>query len=195
MDRSLIKNQAKEALKGKWIMYFVILAIVGVISGFTAGILAPVLAFGVYLITLDILNGVDIDANRFGDTFKDINHLLKLIGVAFLSAIIIAVGYFLFIIPGIILSYMLAQASYIMMENPEIGVIDAMKRSSEMMKGYKLDLFIFKLSYIGHFLLVMITFGIYAIYFTPLYTVAHVNYYKHLKDVRELDVIDAEVVS
>ena len=89
---------------------------------------------------------------------------------------------------------MLSQASFIMMDNPEIGVFDALKRSKAMMKGYKMDLFVFYLSYIGHMLLTIITFGIYSIYFTPLLTVATINYYKHLKVATDNDIIDVEVI-
>ena len=44
MDRKEIKAEAKAALKGQWFMLFVFLVVVGVISSFTAGILAPILA-------------------------------------------------------------------------------------------------------------------------------------------------------
>lgn len=195
MNRKTIKSEAKEALKGQWFMFFVFLVVVGVISSFTAGILAPILAFGTYLVALDLLSTRQLNANRYGEIFKDLNHLLKLIGVSILSAIIIAVGLALFIIPGIIFSLMLSQALYIMMDNPEIGVFDALKRSKAMMKGYKMDLFVFHLSFIGHMLLVVITLGIYSIYLTPLLTVAEVNYYKHLKLVQDNDIIDVEVIS
>lgn len=194
MDRKEIKAEAKAALKGQWFMLFVFLVVVGVISSFTAGILAPILAFGTYLVVLDLLSGKELNANRYGEIFKDLNHLLKLIGVTLLSAIIVAVGFVLFIIPGIIFSMMLSQASFIMMDNPEIGVFDALKRSKAMMKGYKMDLFVFYLSYIGHMLLTIITFGIYSIYFTPLLTVATINYYKHLKVATDNDIIDVEVI-
>ena len=194
MDRKEIKAEAKAALKGQWFMLFVFLVVVGVISSFTAGILAPILAFGTYLVVHDLLSGKELNANRYGEIFKDLNHLLKLIGVTLLSAIIVAVGFVLFIIPGIIFSMMLCQASFIMMDNPEIGVFDALKRSKAMMKGYKMDLFVFYLSYIGHMLLTIITFGIYSIYFTPLLTVATINYYKHLKVATDNDIIDVEVI-
>ncbi len=194
MDRKLIKEQAKAAIKGKWLFYFVILALVGFLSSLVAGIIAPVLAFGVYLITLDLLKGGDINANRFGETIKDINHALKLIAVAFLSALVIFLGFVLFIIPGIIFAYMFSQASFIMMDNPEIDIMEAMRRSKAMMKGYKFDLFIFQLSFIGHVLLLMLTIGIYGIYFTPLYTTAQINYYVHLKELQDLNVVDVEVI-
>lgn len=195
MDRTLIKNEVKAALKGKWIYLFVILAVMGAVSSPFAGLLFPVLMFGFYVISLDVLNGQEIDVNKFIEPFKDLNQALKLIAVSLLVGLLVGIGFALFLVPGIILMMMWSQASFIMMENPELGVLDAMKKSSEMMKGYKMDLFIFHLSYIGHYLLVMITFGLWLIYFMPLIEVAKVNYYKHLKKARAQDVIEVEVIN
>lgn len=195
MDRTLIKNEVKAALKGKWIYLFVILAVMGAVSSPLAGLLFPVLMFGFYVISLDVLNGQEIDVNKFIEPFKDLNQALKLIAVSLLVGLLVGIGFALFLVPGIILMMMWSQASFIMMENPELGVLDAMKKSSEMMKGYKMDLFMFHLSYIGHYLLVMITFGLWLIYFMPLIEVAKVNYYKHLKKARAQDVIEVEVIN
>lgn len=195
MDRTLIKNEVKAALKGKWIYLFVILAVMGAVSSVLAGLLFPVLMFGFYVISLDVLNGQEIDVNKFIEPFKDLNQALKLIAVSLLVGLLVGIGFALFLVPGIILMMMWSQASFIMMENPELGVLDAMKKSSEMMKGYKMDLFMFHLSYIGHYLLVMITFGLWLIYFMPLIEVAKVNYYKHLKKARAQDVIEVEVIN
>ncbi len=195
MDRKLIKSEAKEALKDKWFMFFIILLIVGGISGISAGILGPILAFGTYLVILDLLDGKEVNANRYGEIFKDLNHLLKLVGVGLLTSIIVSVGLVLFVIPGIIFSLMLSQASYIMIENPQLSVVEALKRSKAMMHGYKMDYLVFNLSFLGHALLVSLTFGIYGIYYAPLITVAQANYYRHLKQVADPNVIEAEVVS
>lgn len=195
MDRTLIKNEVKAALKGKWIYLFVILAVMGAVSSVLAGLLFPVLMFGFYVISLDVLNGQEIDVNKFIEPFKNLNQALKLIAVSLLVGLLVGIGFALFLVPGIILMMMWSQASFIMMENPELSVLDAMKKSSEMMKGYKMDLFMFHLSYIGHYLLVMITFGLWLIYFMPLIEVAKVNYYKHLKKARAQDVIEVEVIN
>lgn len=194
MDRKTIKNEVKEALKGKWGMLFIFLLIVGAISGISAGILGPILGLGTYFVILDILNGKEANANRYGEIFKDLNHLIKLVGVGLLVSIFVAVGSVLFVIPGVIAALMFSQASFIMRDNPEIGIIDALKKSMEMMKGYKINLLVFYLSYLGHALLVVLSFGIYGIYFLPLFSVAQVNYYKHLKAVHDPNFIEAEIV-
>jgi len=73
------------------------------------------------------------------DEHKHIGYktLLKALEVIVLSRIIISLGYICFIIPGIILSYIYSQSYYILCENPDIGVIECLTKSREMMTKEK----------------------------------------------------------
>ncbi|HOA11345.1 MAG: hypothetical protein BWX57_00624 [Tenericutes bacterium ADurb.Bin024] len=202
MVRKEIKQQAKDLIKnGKWFLLFVVLLIVSAVSSLTAGILMPVALFGLHLAIVGMFAGQEFDFNHFGTPFNDFNHALKVIAVYFLTMLIVMVGTMLFIIPGIIFYMMYVQAYRIMIEKPEIGIMDALRESKEMMNGYKMDYFVFQLSFIGHFLLIMITFGLWVIYLMPYFVVADTNYYLHLKQVRneakvvaEAAPVEAEVV-
>lgn len=194
MDRKIIKEEAKKALVGKRLMLLVVMIIVGIIGGglMTIGIgilIAPLLAVGLFYIVKDILFGKEIDAERFIEPFKDLNHAIRVIVVNVLVILIIVVGTFLLIIPGIIFSLMLTPALFIIAEDKEIGIMDTLKKSKEMMKGYKMDLFIFNLSFIGHYILTVITFGIYGFYFFPYLETAVINYYLHLtkQNIKEIN--------
>ena len=59
---------------------------------------------------------------------------------------------------------------------------DTLKKSREMMKGYKWDYFVFGLSFIGWILLVPVTLGLIAIWLVPYMVVAEAIYYDRLKD-------------
>ncbi len=83
----------------------------------------------------------------------------------------------LFIIPGIIKAYAYMMAPYIMAENPDISPTQALDESQEMMKGYKMDLLILQLSFIGWILLVLVTFGIAAIWVGPYMEAARAEFY------------------
>lgn len=192
MDRVTIKKEAKAAIKNSWLMLFVVVIIIAAISTFTLGLAAPVLAAGLYYISLDLLRGKDIDANHFMKPFRNLNHVLKLIATSLLVSLIVALGTFLFVIPGIIFSLRYSQALYIMIEDPEISVMDALRKSEEMMQGHKVEFFIFQLSFLGHLILVALTFGIYGAYVITYQIVAFANYYVHLKGDARLndDVID-----
>lgn len=196
MDRKQIKLEAKQAIKDHWIMLFVVLFVIGAITGASAAaligfLIAPILTAGVFKLTKLMLDENKFDFNVVLDFFKDLNHALKIVGTAIIVQIIVMIGVFLFIIPGIIFALQYSQAVYIMAQNPEIGIEEALSRSKEMMKGHKTELFIFHLSFILHVLLVIITFGIYTIYFLPYYTTSQTNYYLHLSNQKK--VIRAEV--
>lgn len=196
MDIRKIKLESKQLIKGKWLILFVVILIMGAISGLLGGLPMPVLMFGFYLIINDLFLGKDMDFNRFVDPFRDLNQAIKLIALWLIVGIVVFVGSILFIIPGIIFYLMYSQASYIMMDEPEIGIIEAMRKSKDLMQGYKTNYFIFILSFIGHYLLVLLTFGIWIIYLAPYFQTASINYYRHRKRVASeaMDEVTVEVI-
>ncbi len=89
----------------------------------------------------------------------------------FLSSLLILLGCIV-IIPGIILSYSYRLVPYIIADDPSISATDAIKKSREMMKGYKWKSFVLDLSFIGWALLAGITFGIVGIFYAFPYMYA-----------------------
>jgi len=75
---------------------------------------------------------------------------------------------------------MLSQVYYILAENEDMSVIEAMKESARIMKGNKFRLFILSLSFIGWFILGVITLGIGFLWITPYYTITATNFYKEI---------------
>ncbi len=76
------------------------------------------------------------------------------------------------IVGGIIKRYAYFLVPYIVAENPDINGKDAIKLSSEMMYGHKMECFIIDMSFIGWELLGMFTFGLSNLFFTDAYKVA-----------------------
>lgn len=76
------------------------------------------------------------------------------------------------IVGGIIKRYSYFLVSYIVAENPDINGKDAIKLSSDMMYGHKLECFILDVSFIGWELLSMFTLGLSNLFFTDAYKVA-----------------------
>lgn len=64
----------------------------------------------------------------------------KLVGLYLVMNIFILIGFILFIVPGIYLLLSWSQAIYLMIENPKIQIMEALKESNERMKGKKLSL-------------------------------------------------------
>ena len=88
----------------------------------------------------------------------------------------------LFIIPGIVKSYAYSMVPYIIYENPNLTADQAITISRKMTDGYKGDLFVFYLSYIGWHILSSLTAGIVGVlYVNPYMGVAHAGIYEDLK--------------
>lgn len=90
----------------------------------------------------------------------------------------------LFFIPGIIKTYSYSMSTYIMAENPNVGALEAITKSKEMMKGHKFELFILDLSFIFWYLLIPITFGFASIYIAPYVNATRTNFYLKLKEAK-----------
>ncbi len=61
--------------------------------------------------------------------------------ILLLTTVSISLGYLLLVIPGIIVSFMLALVPFIAAEENNISPMDAMKKSADIMDGYKMKLF------------------------------------------------------
>lgn len=85
---------------------------------------------------------------------------------------------FLFIIPGIIASFRYAMAFYILADNPNIPIMDAIRESKRMMNGNKWKLFLLELSFIGWILIAALTAGIGFLWVMPYITAASVGFYE-----------------
>lgn len=76
------------------------------------------------------------------------------------------------IIVLIIIALRYAEAPILLLKEPGIRPVDALKKSRIMMKGRVGKLFIFDLSFIGWFILCLLTFGLLSIYVGPYYLYA-----------------------
>lgn len=125
----------------------------------------------------------DADYNTVGNMFKfsfaDGKYWRNVAGILLMN-LFTALWTLLFIVPGIIKSYAYAMTPYILKDNPELGPNEARLKSIEMMRGYKGKLFGLDLSFIGWFLLCILSLGIGFIWLTPYVTTAHAAFYCEL---------------
>ena len=98
-----------------------------------------------------------------------------------LKGIFISLWTLLFVIPGIIAAISYSMSFYIMVDNPDIDPMEAIRQSKEMMYGNKERFFELVLSFIGWFLLSVITCGIGFLFLTPYFEVTVANFYEELK--------------
>lgn len=97
----------------------------------------------------------------------------------------------LLVIPGIIKGYEYMMVPFILAEDPEIPPSEARRKSSVMMNGNKMNAFILHLSFIGWYILSVLTFGFAGIFFVnPYYYGTDAALYKRLKETGAIDKED-----
>ncbi len=93
----------------------------------------------------------------------------RTVGAMFLRGLFLFLWGLLFIIPGIIKSYSYRMVPYILAEDPNISGKDAITLSRQMMDGQKWNTFVLDLSFIGWYLLSVLTLGILGIFYVKPY--------------------------
>lgn len=106
---------------------------------------------------------------------------LNVVKVQFLTGLKIGVGYLLFVIPGIYWTYCYAMVPYLLAENPYLTTTRAMELSKQMMYGEKVRLFVLELSFIGWYLLCMLTLGIGLFFLTPYTQATFAEFYAAMR--------------
>ena len=137
---------------------------------------SSILQVGYKLVCLKVARGEEV---RFADMFDTFSYGVKVILLSLLTSLIVTVGTLFFIVPGIILSIIYSQAFYILIEDPSVGVIEALRRSRKLMAGHKAEYFIFTLSYIGWYLFGSL-FILAELWVQPYVSVGYALYYDNL---------------
>ncbi len=195
-----IKEEAKK-LTSKHILKFwkssllvfassIALAIIlGIISGGVLAFITELVALPLYIGFISYILGLTRKEEvSLTDIFQDYKKIGLIVVTLIISYVFIIFGYILLIIPGIMIAFSLVMVGYLLADSKETSISEAkniIRESIEMMNGYKLDYFIFELSFIGWHFLGAITFGIAYIYVIPYFTFANTLYYQRLKEKRK----------
>ena len=158
-------------------------------SGGLAGlIIAGPLLFGLVLYSLKFIRGQqpDIDA-----LFEGFNSFGATLGLYLWSTLWVVLWSLLLIIPGIIKAYSYSMAFYIMADNPQVGIRNALKMSMDLTNGYKGKLFVLGLSFIGWAILATFTCGIGFLWLIPYMQMTYANFYNELKTERGQTIISS----
>ncbi len=131
------------------------------------------------IIYLNLVNGISPTTN---DAFSGFKKYFRALGVYFLQTLFTLLWLCVFILPGIVKHYSYAMAPYIMLDNPDISPLEAIRMSKKMMNGHEWDLFVLDLSFIAWDLFALVTCGTGAIWVSPYRKTACANFYKNLKD-------------
>ena len=177
VDRRRLKEEARELLRtaqvssrGMTALYLGILVVLSLVNSLTSSIgsggilstfvsiltnlMSAVLAAGFVMYCMAIRQGQRAEYLTLFDGFSFVG---KVIGLNILIAVFTFLWSLLFVIPGIIASYRYRFALYNLYENPDIGILEALNMSKQQTLGYKGQLFMLDLSYIGWLLLASLT--------------------------------------
>ena len=128
------------------------------------GLVALVLNAGYYCYCFGILRREEMPYESLFDAFPFAG---KVILLSIVEGVFIFLWSMLFVIPGIIAAYRYSFAMLNLCENPELGVMEALNLSKQQTNGYKMQLFLLQLSFIGWYLLAAAVMWVYwaAVYF------------------------------
>ncbi|RKP44104.1 DUF975 family protein [Cohnella endophytica] len=185
-----IRAKARESLSGNWkpavLNFLLYLVVTGVLAGISyipligwvaQLLLTGALAYGVYTYYLLIARK---ENPTTGTLFSGFEKFVPTFLLYLLMSIFTFLWMLLLIVPGIIAALRYSQAYYILRDNPDIGAMEAIRRSKALMDGNKGRLFILGLTFIGWFILGIITAGIGLLWIAPYYLTAMGHFYDNL---------------
>lgn len=207
MNRAELKMAAKQQIKGKIGILFVITLVIAVISGIASFVLGlipvvgslaasiivtPAFALSVVRIYLNVVKGNTPELN---DAFTGFDDFWAAFKVTFLVGLFTFLWSLLFVIPGIIKGISYSMSMYVLAENKGKPALECIAESKKMTEGHKMELFVLALSFIGWAFVGAITFGIAYIWITPYMQATMTNAYNYLKPApveAEAPVVEVE---
>lgn len=144
-------------------------------------LLGVVLNVGASLYHLGIRRGEEMPFVTLFDGFAFVGKIILLYVV---QVIFISLWTLLLVIPGIVAAYRYRFAMLNLCENPEIGVMEALNMSKAQTLGFKWQLFVLDLSFIGWNILVGLTLGILDIWVAPYIAQSNIAFFQEIKRSR-----------
>ncbi len=188
-----MKNNATSKLKGKWeqiiavsILYMLIMmATFCLFLGAGALLVEGPLLLGYVTYVLKLSRNQSPVYDDLFSAFKKfvvpaLTYLLRWIKVFAFSLLLI--------VPGIIKGISYSMAMNILYDNPKITPKLALARSNQLMNGNKWNYTKFCLSFIGWWLLSIITLGlVYYLFFKPYFEMAKAEFYEQIKNGEKVE--------
>jgi len=178
-------------------MVFVVSIIIAAVMSSNAAFIGFILSgpalvgFSVYLLDVvenDKSKGDQLELLLAGVKNNFANALIAFI----LQMIFVFLWSLLFLIPGIIKALAYSQVFYVLAEDPSLSPTEALSKSQELMRGHKMRLFWLSLTFIGWFILGILTFGIGLIFVIPYYQTTMAYFYVDLRGekVKKVELLE-----
>jgi uncharacterized membrane protein len=161
------------------------------ICGWLSFFISAIITVAQYHVYLKMSRGPE--PVRFGDFMEGFNHWGRAIIASLWMYLWIILWSLLFIIPGIVKIVAYSQTYFIITEFPETSVTKALDISKLITKGFKWNLFVMWMSFIGWGIISCLTCGIGFIWLVPYMNMSMTNAYHGLmKHALETQIITEE---
>lgn len=189
MDRKKLKAAARAQLKeqfGRLLLLTLIAIGIPVIVGLLLGnipfvgliatiVITPAFSLSLTRIYIYVADG---GHPELADAFSGFDDFWSAFKVDYLTKLFVRLWSLLLLIPGIVKALSYTWAPYILAENPGKPVLECISESKEMTDGYKMELFTLSLSFVGWWLLGIVTLGIAFIWVIPYMQATFANAYR-----------------
>ena len=158
----------------------------GVALAVVLRLMLPVLDAGYMSYCLKLNRGL---GGEYKDILNGFLFFMKIMLISITSTVLVLLWSLLLIFPGIAASYRYRQAYYILLDDPEKGVLQCIRESKALMAGNKLELFLLDLSFIGWIIIDVLVvwllplpfaFPIISVWLTPYSGLTYAGYYSKL---------------
>ncbi|OQR55267.1 DUF975 family protein [Bacillus sp. CDB3] len=203
---SQLKREALDALKGKWGLAVGAALLLGILIGavellttgvfsifwgwkeasdsLTVSIIAMLiigpLTTGAYYLVLNVIRGNNASIGHLFRWFNAGSKFMKSFLTYLLMNVYLILWTLLLIIPGIIKSFSYSMTYFILNDHPEYTANQAITESRRMMNGHKMDYFLLCLSFLGWFILSIITIGIGFLWSIPYFYTTSAAFYEEI---------------
>lgn len=172
----IFTGRATELLENRFIQYAAVTATVVLICySIVRFVIGGAIELGENRYCIDLLTREH--EPEFKTLFSRFSIFGKALELRILTGVFTILWMLLLIIPGIIASYRYILAPYLMAENPEMGAMEAIEKSKELMKGNKWRLFCLHMSFFGWIILSQFTADILSLWISPYSNVATAAFY------------------
>ena len=193
---TVLRNQAYEALRGKWtpavvtsLVFCILLGVAVSLSRVNALLYliaylggASIVAIGMLYACWDLFTKGTLP--EAGALFAPFKQYARTVGAVLLVFVYKLLWTLLLVIPGIIKAYSYSMTFYILRENPEMTAGDAITASQKMMDGHKMDLFLLSLSFIGWGIVGSLCLGVGTLWVMTYMAATEAQYYEYLTSGR-----------
>lgn len=178
-----------DSLRGKWLVPIFASLFVGLVNysanqipriGWVISVvLGAPLALGMARFALNISREENFG---FEDLFGGFKRFADSLTAYLLVLLFVFVGLILLIIPGIYFALSYSLVFYILSDEPDIKPMNALAKSKEMMEGYKTQMLVLWLQFLGLAILCLLTLGIGFLWLGPFIRVTMARFYDELKE-------------